>query len=86
MPLSFSAPFLVVFCAHLTPPLDSHMLSCLRCAHFGTFAALKRCTRAFHISVCSGGTVGIASFCSFQYCPGPLERMGFGFGTRALFM
>jgi hypothetical protein len=39
----------------------------MRCAHFGTFTALTRGLSAFHFFVCpAGGTVGNASFCSFQ--------------------
>jgi hypothetical protein len=51
----------------LTSHPDSHMLASLRCAHFGTFSALTRGLSAFHLSICpAGGTVGNASFCSFQ--------------------
>jgi hypothetical protein len=39
----------------------------MRCAHIGTFAALARGLSALHLSGCpSEGTVGIASFCTFQ--------------------
>jgi hypothetical protein len=71
LPLPFPAPpLLVSFCARLTfpslaflphlslPPPDSHMLSWLRCAQFGTFAVLTRGLSAFHLSIClSGGTL-----------------------------
>jgi hypothetical protein len=50
-----------------TPPPDSHMLPRLRCARFGTFAALTRRLNAFHFFVGPpGGAIGIASFCTFQ--------------------
>jgi hypothetical protein len=32
------------------------------------------------------GSQGPDGASPFGYCPGPLERMGFGFGTRALFI
>jgi hypothetical protein len=39
----------------LTSPTDSHMLSWLRCAQFGTFDVLTRGLRAFHLSICLSG-------------------------------
>jgi hypothetical protein len=48
-------------------PRSAQMLSRLCCAHCGTFAAFTWGLNAFHSSVCrSGGTLGIASFCTFQ--------------------
>jgi hypothetical protein len=76
LPLPFPAPpLLVIFCAHLT---FHHSLSCpipyfppgfpyAFLTALCTFSALTRGLSAFHLSVCpDGGTVGNASFCSFQ--------------------
>jgi hypothetical protein len=50
-----------------TSPTDSHKLSLLCCAHFGTVAASTWGVNAFNSSDCpSGGAVGSASFGTFQ--------------------
>jgi hypothetical protein len=68
-----------------TSPPDSQMLSRLRCAHFGTFAALTRSLSAFHFFVCpSGGTAGNRLILYFPKSPKALQSDIFYFYCMSL--